>query len=61
MQGSLSTTPTEDDYFDITGTTFTADQSSLISSSNFTGNFVYVRVKATGVTAGTIEDILLNN
>ena len=61
MQGSLSTTPTEDDYFDITGTTFTADQSTLISTSNFTGNFVYVRAKATSVTAGTIEDILLNN
>ena len=31
MQGSLATTPTEDDYFDITGTTFTTDQSlSLI-------------------------------
>ena len=61
MQGSLATTPTEDDYFDITGTTFTADQSTLISTSNFTGNFVYVRAKATSVTAGTIEDILLNN
>ena len=61
MQGSLSTTPTEDDYFDITGTTFTADQSTLISTSNFTVNFVYVRAKATSVTAGTIEDILLNN
>jgi hypothetical protein len=61
MQGSLATTPTEDDYFDITGTTFTTDQSTLISTANFTGNFVWVRAKATSVTAGSITDILLNN
>jgi hypothetical protein len=61
MQGSLATTPTEDDWFDVSGTTFTADQSTLISTSNFTGNFVWVRAKATSVTAGTISSILLNN
>ncbi len=61
MQGSLATTPTEDDYFDISGTTFTADQSTLISTANFTGNFVWVRAKATSVTAGTISSVLLNN
>jgi len=60
MQGTLATTPTEDDWFDITGTTFTTDQSTTISSANFTGNFVWVRAKATGVTAGTITEILLN-
>jgi hypothetical protein len=60
MQGSLATTPTEDDWFDISGTTFTTDQSTTISSANFTGNFVWVRAKATGVTAGTITEILLN-
>jgi|TARA_Y100000114_G_C11762134_1_gene330404 hypothetical protein len=61
MQASLATTPTEDDYFDISGTTFTTDQSTTISSANFTGNFVWVRAKATGVTAGSITSILLNN
>ena len=61
MQGSLATTPTEDDYFDIAGTTFTADQSTLISTANFTGNFVWVRAKATSVTGGTISSVLLNN
>jgi len=60
MQGTLATTPTEDDWFDIAGTTFTTDQSTTISSANFTGNFVWVRAKATGVTAGTITEILLN-
>ena len=61
MQGSLATTPTEDDYFDIAGTTFTADQSTTISTANFTGNFVWVRAKATSVTAGTISSILINS
>ena len=61
MQGTLATTPTEDDWFDIAGTTFTTDQSTTISSANFTGNFVWVRAKATGVTAGTITEILLNH
>ena len=61
MQGSLATTPTEDDWFDISGSTFTADQSTLIATANFTGNFVWVRAKATSVTAGTISSVLLNN
>ena len=61
LQGTLATTPTENDWFDISGTTFTTDQSTTISSSNFTGNFVYVRAKATSVTAGSITNILLNS
>ena len=61
MQGSLATTPTEDDWFDISGTTFTTDQSTTISSANFTGNFVWVRSKATSITAGSITQILLNS
>ena len=61
MQGTLAATPTEEDWFDISGTTFTADQSTLIGSYNFTGNYVYVRTKATSVTAGTITSILLNS
>jgi hypothetical protein len=61
MQGSLATAPSEDDWFDISGSTFTTDQSTLISSANFTGNFVWVRAKATAITAGTITQILLNS
>ena len=61
MQGSLATTPTEDDFFDISGTTFTADQSTLISTANFTGNFVWIRAKAISVTAGTISSVLVNS
>ena len=61
MKGSLATTTTEDDWFDIAGTTFTTDQSTTISSSNFTGNFVWIRAKATSVTAGTITSTLVNH
>ena len=61
MQGTLTSSPTEDDWFDISGTTFTTDQSTTISSANFTGNFVWVRAKATSVTAGTITSALFNN
>jgi len=61
MQGSLATTPTEDDWFDIAGATFTTDQSTLTSTANFTGNFVWVRAKATSVTAGTISSVLINS
>ena len=51
----------KDDWFDISGTTFTTDQSTTISSSNFTGNFVWGRAKATSVTAGTITSTQLNH
>jgi hypothetical protein len=61
MQGSLATTPTEDDWFDITGTTFTTDLSTTISSNNFTGNFVWVRAKCSSNTAGSVTKILYNN
>ena len=65
MQGSLATTPTEDDWFDITGTTLTSDQSTTIASYNFTGNFVWVRAKVetTNLTSNRsmITAILLNN
>ena len=61
MQGSLATTPTEDDWFDITGTTAILDGSTLAFSSNFTGNFIWIRAKVTGVTAGYVSKILYNN
>ena len=63
MQGTLATTPTEDDWFDISGTSFTTDGTTTIKivSFNFTGNIVWVRAKATAVTGGTIQTVLLNN
>ena len=61
MQGTLATTPTEDDWFDITNTTFIADGSTVTSSYNFTGNYVWVRSKTQLLTAGTTNSILLNS
>ena len=65
MQGSLATTPTEDDWFDISGTSYTSDQSTTNISFNFTGNFVWVRAKVeTTNTTGNpsmVTSLLLNN
>ena len=61
MQGSLATTPTEDDWFDVDNSTFTTDQSTTINSVNFTGNFVWVRAKCTSNTAGSVTKILFNH
>jgi hypothetical protein len=64
MQGSLATTPTEDDWFDISGTTINQDNidgSTLAFHANFTGNFVWVRAKVTGMSAGSITKILYNH
>ena len=65
MQGSLATTPTEDDFFDISDTTFTSDTSTTIAFFNFTGNFVWVRAKCeTTNSSGNgamVTSILLNS
>ena len=63
MQGSLATTPTEDDWFDIAGTTFTADTSTSVSAYNFTGNFVWVRAKCYNWTtaSSSVTKILYNH
>lgn len=65
MQGSLATTPTEDDWFDISGTSYTSDQSTTNVSFNFTGNFVWVRAKVETTNAtgnpSMVTSLLLNN
>ena len=64
MQGSLATTPTEDDWFDITGTSINQtnlDGSTLAFTANFTGNFVWVRAKVSGMTNGAVSKILYNH
>jgi hypothetical protein len=63
MQGSLATTPTEDDWFDIAGTTFTADTSTAVAAYNFTGNFVWVRAKCYDWTtaSSSVTKILYNH
>ena len=64
LQGSLATTPTEDDWFDISDTTIdqnNIDGSTLAFSANFTGNFVWARAKVSGMSAGSISKILFNH
>jgi len=65
MQGTLATTPTEDDWFDISGTTLTSDQSTTNHAYNFTGNFVWVRAKTETTNLSSnpsmVTSILLNN
>ncbi len=61
MQGTLAQTPSENDYFDISGTTLGGDSTvrSTTVSFNFTGNFTYVRAKVI-LTSGTVDKILYN-
>ena len=65
MQGSLATTPTEEDWFDITDTDVNSDLSTTTVSKNFTGNFVWVRAKVTTTNTdgnrSMINSILLNS
>lgn len=63
MQGSLATTPTESDWFDINDTTFTADLSTTVASYTFTGNFVWIRAKTYDHTNTTssVSKILYNH
>ena len=63
MQGSLATTPTESDWFDISNTTFTSDLSTKVASYTFTGNFVWVRAKTYDQTntASYVLKILYNH
>ena len=58
MQGTLATTPTEADYFDIAGTESQGSNGSYFY--NFTGHFVWVRV-VVNYTSGTVQSVLLNH
>ena len=58
MQGTLATTPTEADNFDIAGTESQGSNGSYFY--NFTGNFVWVRV-VVNYTSGTVQSVLLNH
>lgn len=59
LQGTLATTPQEADWFDISSTLITNGNESIIK--NFVGNYIWVRVKVTNWTAGSISSILLNH
>lgn len=62
FQGSLATTPTDADWFDI-DTSQVGDGVDPVTASgfaNFSGNFVWVRAAITNFTAGTINRVLYN-
>lgn len=61
MQGTLAKTPTDVDWFDISGTTLGGDSTvrSTTVSYNFTGNFTYVRANVS-LTSGTVDKVLYN-
>jgi hypothetical protein len=61
MQASLASDPGSTDWFDITGTEFSYDGSSVTGNKyiNFTGNFVWIRSHVS-VDAGSITKIQLN-
>ncbi len=61
MQGTLAQTPSDNDFFDISGTTLGGDSTvrSTTVAFNFTGNFTFVRAKVI-LTSGTVDKILYN-
>jgi hypothetical protein len=63
IQGTLAQTPTSDDWFDITGTTYSdgIEVETANIFKNFSGNFMWVRVAITDFAAGTVSKVLYNN
>jgi|TARA_R110000803_G_scaffold33130_1_gene72663 hypothetical protein len=66
VQGTLATTPTEDDWFIISSTnhTVSTDTSTDRTGSfiyNFTGNYVWVRAYISNWTDGAVNSIKLNH
>jgi hypothetical protein len=57
VQATLASTPVEVDWFDLFELNFT--NSTETRGMTFTGNYVYLRAKASSRTAGTINKILL--
>ena len=65
MQATLATSPTDNDWFNVSGTTSTYrvldDRSvSTVDSYNFTGNFVWVRGYV-AIDAGSVFMVQLNH
>ena len=58
IQGTLATTPTESDWFDVHTYTETSATGSKVA--NFTGNYVWIRAKLV-YTAGSVTSIVLNH
>ena len=63
LQATLATTPADTDWVDIE-TVVNGDGSTAITQgylTNFTGNYVWIRVAVTNFTAGTINTVVLGH
>jgi len=62
LQGTLVKTPIDADWFNIPDTNYvgTANVGIITTSSNFIGNFVWVRANVTAFSQGTINKVLFN-
>ena len=63
LQATLATTPADTDWVDIE-TVVNGDGSTAITQgylTNFTGNYVWIRVAVTNFTAGTINTLILGH
>jgi hypothetical protein len=63
LQATLATTPADADWVDIE-TIVNGDGSTAITQgylTNFTGNYVWIRVAVTNFTAGTINTVVLGH
>jgi hypothetical protein len=63
IQATLATTPVESDWVNIT-TVVNGDGSSEITNgylSNFTGNYVWIRIAVTNFSSGTINTVILGH
>jgi len=61
IQGTLVSSPSTSDWFDISGTSATYGAAETSTKGyNFTGNFVWVRAVVTGMSEGSVTKVLYN-
>jgi len=61
IQATLATSPSEDDWFDVTSTYTEFDTNNYNNIlHNFRGNYVWIRAKVT-ITAGVLREIAVNH
>ncbi len=63
IQGTLSSSPTSEDWFDISDTLYSdgTTTETVNTFKNFSGNFMWIRVTITDFAAGTVNKVLYNN
>jgi len=66
IQATLSVEPKESDWFTVYENTYDLQSTPGVEETankltNFTGNYVYIRVKVDNWSAGTIESVYLNH